>query len=579
MKKPKPEREIGTALLLLALACAAAFVLYSALDTLYPGAIILYGVSAYEADPFERAFLFWFGGLALVATAGISLGLSLLMPAPTAATKAGDRGLSRRSIFATAAAVLLLLIAVKFGVLHNAATMDDENVYHFTARLLTSGRLALPTSVPGEFFAGRWGVNYRHGALYPMYSHGWPALLALGYLIHLPWLIGPLVMSGVFLLAIDFARRVYGPATARLAMLLLVTSPFFILTGATDLSPLATALGTLLVVACGSRYSTDPRARWLVACGVGGGLVLQARPLDSIGLTPFFLYLLYRNWKARAPLHALALVVPVGVSVSLYLAANYAMNGNPFIPGYVMEFMSRGMKAVTPLGFGTDFNQSTGGIGVHTVAQGIANSALNLTRLNTWVLGWPLGLLLVLGARINAWTRLIFAALGLHAILYVTFFNPGLCLTGPTYFYGYGVLLPVLAASALLRVGDLLPVRPGALVAAILFVNLLMFTPMYVRSLFYMTEGTSLLDRTLEEKRIRHAVVFVKNVQAPWVQSDLYKSFAYHPRSNASFDDEVVILNDLGPEKDREALAKYFPGRQGYQYGVDPGWIVKLDQL
>ena len=577
--KPKPPREephTVTAIVLLAVACGAAFVLYSALDTFYPGAMILYGVSSYEADPFERAFLFWFGGLALVATTAITTGLSLLLPAPK---KAGDHGLSRRSIWIAATALLLLLLAVKFGVLHDSATMDDENVYHFTARLLTHGRLSLPTDIPAEFFGHRWGVNYRDGKLFPMYSHGWPALLALGYILHLPWLIGPLVMSAVFLLAIDFARRIFGPPTARLAMLLLFASPLFILTGSTDLSPLATALGTLLVVACGSRYCDDPRARWLVACGVGGGLVLLARPADTIGLTPFFLYLLYRNWKNRSLLDALALVTPVGCGLALYMAANYAMTGNPFLPTYALEFLSRGVKGGAPLGFGIDYSTAVGGIGVHTFTQGIANSVLNLIRLNTWILGWPAGLLLVLGARMNVWTRLIATALAVHALFYITFFNPSLCLTGPIYFFGYGILLVVLAASAILRIEEWLPIRPAALVAAILFVNLTMFAPMYVKSLFAMTEGTSLLDRTLDDRHIHHAVVFVKNVQAPWAQADPGKSFAYHPRSNASFDDDIVILNDVSPEKDREALAKYFPGREGFQYGVEPGWVVKLDRL
>lgn len=74
---------------------------------------------------------------------------------------------------------------------------------------------------------------------------------------------------------------------------------------------------------------------------------------------------------------------------------------------------------------------------------------------------------------------------------------------------------------------------------------------------------------------VHNAVVFVKNVQAPFVAGALYNSFSYSPRTNASFDDDVVILNDLGAEKNRDAL-RHFPGREGYLYAVDANWKAQL---
>jgi hypothetical protein len=590
----EPGRPVGLACLLLAMAALAAYALYAALNTFYPGGIVVYGWSAYEADPFERAFLFWFGGLALLATVGVTLGLGLLLPGPRRSGPPHPPSVSLRLSVLVAAAALALLLTAKFAVLHNSPTMDDENVYHFTARLLAQGRLSLPTDLPADFFAGRWGVNYRNGRLYPMYSHGWPALLALGYLVRVPWLINALVALATLLLAADFARRVYGADAARLAMLFFLFSPFFILTGATDLAPPATALGAMIVVACSTRYLDDRRVRWLWLCGAGGALSFQARQLNAISLlTPFFLYLLYRLWKdegltARAAGRAAALVLPVAASAAIYLAANYAMNGSPFLPGYIMEFRARGVKTGNPLGFGGDYPLLVGGAGLHTVGMGLMNSALNLIRLNTWLLGWPLALLLVPAARFNLWTRLILTAFGLELLAYTTFFNPGLCVTGPTYYYDSAALLLVLAAAGLARLGAWYRTLPaathaprleGALLAAILFVNLVMFVPTYLRSIYYMAEGTSLLPRTLEEEGIHQAVVFVKNVQAPLNSPGLYRSFAYHLRSNASFDDDVVLLNDRGPEQNREALRKYFPGRTGYVYSVDPEWKAQITPL
>ena len=119
----------------------------------------------------------------------------------------------------------------------------------------------------------------------------------------------------------------------------------------------------------------------------------------------------------------------------------------------------------------------------------------------------------------------------------------------------------------------------GPLVTAIVAVNLTMFAPTQVRSLNAMTEGTSLLPKTLEKDGIHHAVVFVHTVQGPWKAEIPYKSFAYHPRSNASFDDDVVILNDLGPQQDKVALELYFRGRKGYQYSVNDDWKPHLAAL
>lgn len=586
---PAPGRPFGLAGALLAMAALSVYVLYAELDTFYHGLGILYGLTVYEPDLFERAFLFWFSGLGLLATIGITLGLGLLL--------GGRVKESARKVFPTAIVAVLALAAVlgaKFLVLNDSPTMDDENVYHFTAQLLLQGRLSLPAAPPEQFFAGRWGVNDRDHRLYPMYSHGWPALLAVGYAIRLPWLISPLIAMGIVLLALEFARRAYGVSTARLAALLFLFSPFFVLTGAADLAPPTATLGLLLVVVSMLRYFEDDRVRWLWLAGLGAGWAFQARQLNAVAMvTPFFLYWLYHIWKShgvsrRAIARVAALLAPLAVSVALYLAANHAMTGDAFTPGYAKEFLSRGVRNGSPLGFGVDYPNLAGGTGVHTVGQGFLNSAFNLIRLNTWLLGWPLSLLLPLAAPFNRWTRLCLMAIGLEAILYTSFYNPGLSVTGPTYFYDSGSLLLVLAAAGICRLGAWYRTQPmaaraprlqGALVAAIIMVNLTMFAPMQVRSLHSMTEGTGLLPETLDKEGIHHAVVFVGNVQGPWKAEVPYKSFAYHPRSNASFDDDVVILNDLGPEQDKAALQQYFQGRRGYQYRVGDDWQPHLVAL
>src|SRR5258706_6333039 len=199
-----PPRHVGLACAMLVMAALCAYVLYSAMETFYAGSNILDGWSAFEPDPVERGFLFWFSGLALIATLGLTVGLSLLLPARKPASNAS--AMARSTKYFLAVAALAAALGVKFFVLHNSPTMDDENVYRLSAELLLHGKLSVPApaTMPVEFYSGRWGVTARNGGLYPMYPHGWPAILALGYGMHAPWLHAPLVFMGIVLLGVDF---------------------------------------------------------------------------------------------------------------------------------------------------------------------------------------------------------------------------------------------------------------------------------------------------------------------------------------------------------------------------------------
>lgn len=585
MKKsaPKPtSSHIPLACGLLAAAALSIYVLYAVLETVYPNLGILYGWTIYEPDPVERGFTLWFTMLGLLATAGITVGLALLLPSRTTTTT------KHRNITLVAVAIVFaLVLSAKFLILHNSPTMDDENVYRFSARLLLHGELSVPTNIPGEFFGQRWGVHYHNGRLYPMYSFGWPAILAVGYAIRMPWIISPLIAVGVLLLTLDFARRVFSEPVARLATLLFLTSPLLILTAATDLSPPSAAFCALATAVCAHRYTEDTRVRWLWIAGIAAGVAFQIRQLNAIAMAvPFFLYLFYQLWRSRKVLRIAALVVPVLLSAALYLTINYVMTGDPLLTSYSREFASRGVTGGTVIGFGANYPIQVGGTGIHTFGQGTLNSCLNLIHFNIWLLGWPLSLLLPLLAPFNVWTRLCLAALTLEAALYTTFYSPGLSVTGPTYLFDSGAFLVVLTAAAIVRAGAWYRSQPlaaramsaqGAFVTAIVIVNLAMFLPMELRSISGTTEGTSMLPQTLDRENVHHAVVFVKNVQGPWKPEIPYKSFSYHPASNASFDEDVIILNTVSPEKDRDALHRYFADRKGYRYSVDDAWKPQLE--
>src|SRR5437870_5357858 len=167
----------GVGALLLAIGAGVGF--YQIVWKVYHGQITDYGVLPYTAGALESSFLYWFAGLGLLATIGLTVGLALLLP-PALTVPDWSRALILLAV--------ALALAVRFLILQQSPTVDEENVYRFTAQLLTHGRLALHTDLPAELLGSRWGW-FRTGQDWAgIYPYGWPFLLAIGSLVRLPWL-------------------------------------------------------------------------------------------------------------------------------------------------------------------------------------------------------------------------------------------------------------------------------------------------------------------------------------------------------------------------------------------------------
>ena len=93
---------------------------------------------------------------------------------------------------------------------------------------------------------------YEPGRAFSPLPPGWPAILAIGVRAGVPWLVNP-VLSGVcILLLYALVRRLDTPRTARLATVLLATSPWFLFLGMslmTHTATLACALAAALGIA------------------------------------------------------------------------------------------------------------------------------------------------------------------------------------------------------------------------------------------------------------------------------------------------------------------------------------------
>src|SRR5207247_1022622 len=129
------------------------------------------------------------------------------------------------------AATGTVLVTIAVVVFHCRPVMVDEIAQFFQARIFAAGLVkSLPPALP-EFFTTQHLIVDEHG-WYAQYPPGHSALLALGLWGGAPWLVPILFSLGTIVVAVAFARRIYGEAVAGVTAALFLLSPFFLFMGA-----------------------------------------------------------------------------------------------------------------------------------------------------------------------------------------------------------------------------------------------------------------------------------------------------------------------------------------------------------
>jgi hypothetical protein len=482
----------------------------------------------------------------------------------------GERPPGRITTLAVAAIVLAVVMLVRVYVLRESVVTDDENVYHFQAQILASGRLyadSLPEPIR-PFFDNQFVVN--NGRWYGLYFFGHPLVLAAFLKLGLVQWVGALEAAITLLLAVGIARRVFTERTAVLTRGLLALSPFFIFVSATHLSQPTSMVLLALFVYAALRVEASPRATtwWALASAALVGAVFT-RPQTGVFLSlPFLLriaWLMLRGGLRPGWLPPAVAIVILGVGAAAFLRVNHALTGSVLHTGY-QAYMAQGHTWLFP--FGLFYS-------VREISQSLA-------QLNFWLLGWPISLAFVVFFQRTpqAWALasmplIAFAWYGLVAV-------PTVNAVGPVYYAETIVPLVILTASGLERLIVLARERLGeirltrALIAAPLagaLVSLLAFVPFEVASLRLMADVTQAPYDLVESRGLNHALVFVRSLPA---LSVVPGSWAYYHRNNSpDLRDQVLFVRDLGAEKNKE-LMRYLPDRTPYLMGMADRDLVLL---
>jgi len=326
--------------------------------------------------------------------------------------------------FAVVAAVWIVLLTafLSYFIYQAYPHVPDEAQYLFQARYMAAGQLTVKApEVPAAF--SLYMVPYLDDRWYGIFSPGWPAMLAIGVRAGVEWLVSPLLSGVCLLLAYIFFQQVYETRTARIAIILLCCSPWFIFMGMSympHMFTLAAALGAAVIVL---RSFASKRSWTCLPAGALIGIVSLIRPLDGaivavlLGVAVLFGS---RSWKQRL-LSSGALILGTIATASSVLLYDRAVTGNallmPMDAYYTKYFWPNVMK----LGFGPDRGMGWGldAWPGHSLLEAVINAALNVSLLQTELFGWGVGSLLIIALFIasgsfrksDAWAILSFAAI------------------------------------------------------------------------------------------------------------------------------------------------------------------------
>jgi len=518
------------------------------------------------SGPGETAFLVNYLLYGTVATALLGTALSFLN---------GRRlvGLFERldRFSATAGVVLPALLAlfvlitlVRLFLLRDTAITDDEHVYSFMAGLFASGRLYAPSPVEGirAFFDNQFIIN--NGKWYGMYFPGHSALLAIGSWVGAQRWVPTASAVLTAWLSFASARLIFGKRVAILTLVLLVLSPYFVMSSATLLAHSTAALFLMTFLYFILRAQA-PAANllWWPMAGLALGWAGLTRPLAAAAFAlPFVVWLALRlrSDYSRQKFWGTALFAVAGLAgLGVFCAYNVALTGRPFTTGY---------HTYSTLYW---YPLDIGALKAPAPLPSIYEFGYTLERLNFWLFGWPLSLVLIPFFRRSSEALLVFLASTAVVTAYAVSTIPTINATGPAHYSELAAPLVMLSASGLEQLvqrgrnwtpaGDATVL--GLVLAAVICAAVV-FIPVYGKGL----RATSLIARLpytlVERPGLDRAIVFVHSL--PSLQWSPGAWVYFHRNNQPDLSDRVLFVKDLGVRN--QDLIRHFPDRTPYGMGV-----------
>ncbi|WP_394821879.1 ArnT family glycosyltransferase [Pendulispora albinea] len=259
----------------------------------------------------------------------------------------GKHGLSRRRFLTITgfAAAFLSLGYIAF-YLRGGPRIIDATSYWLQGRALAHGHVSWPVVDPTASFRGRFLLFHEPNLLSGIFPPGYPLLLAAGFWIGAPMVIGPVLAATLAVstyvlareVALHHARSPEAETVARFAVLLSLVCAALRYHTADTMSHGASALGITLAMATALRAVRLARPAWLVATGLAIGAVAATRMVSALPIAAGVLILVLgrspraqstATWRERARA-ILAVLLGIAPGLLFLLCAQHAATGHWF---------------------------------------------------------------------------------------------------------------------------------------------------------------------------------------------------------------------------------------------------------
>lgn len=569
---------------LLALLAAGA---YFTLEAIVGGFWLPQGVSASTITHAELSFLVTYLVLGTLCWLGLAavLGNSKL---GTPLVRLARRLLARPDRLALGCALGAFAgsVAFRLFVLRSQVLSDDELTYDFIASTLLHGRLSNVPPIASEFLRNQF-VYATQTAWHGKYPIGHPLVLAAGRLLGAQGLTVPAIGGFGVLVTYAVGRRLLDARAAAAACLLLVMSPHYVWTHATQLSQPTSMLCMLLAMLGVLRLLETQQLRWAALCGGALGFGMLARPMPTMFFVPAVLLgyvtLLPRGaWRDAPRQRALELatagaVLLVGVGVLLWV--NVQQWGSPFKTGAEVVHKHTGA-------FKDNYWLVMWSLGAAVL------------RETFWLHGWPVSLALLPFARFRRGGVLLWGLVAGELAYRLVVAKTVLATTGPIYMLEVVPLLCLASVAGAVRLvergrarlaarGDALAGAAAAPdhrvvggVAAGYLVGALMFLPVVLGTAQHAADVRVEAVATLERAGFGHALVFSTAIVHP----ERGDTWAYYPPSpSPQLDDDLIFVRYLYEPEDYERMhalwRERFPDRRAVIFLLTPEGKIALAEL
>lgn len=303
-----------------------------------------------------------------------------------------------RFIFISALWVILLSASLSYFVYQRHPHVPDETVYLFQAKYMAAGQLVSKAPLVPEAFSVYMIPTY-DSSWFSIFPPAWSALLAIGIKANLEWLVNPLLAGFCVILTYIFFQEFYSRRFARIGILLLCCSPWFIFMAMSFMSHIFTLVCALVAAILLSRSLKNSKLSYAFGAGLAIGGLSLIRPLDGVIVALLFgvwTLIVSPTWKNKI-LTSIFLFIGTITTASLVFPYNKSVTGNAFLLPMDAYYTKYYWKNANGLGFGSDrgMGWALDAFPGHSPLEAVLNSVLNTFSMNIELFGWGFGSLIL----------------------------------------------------------------------------------------------------------------------------------------------------------------------------------------